>query len=362
MTHWPQPHPHAAPDSPPTGTSDSPDSQPIPYATVLPPTLERNRRGGLIAFGVVSILIGALAAFFAAFTSFVLTMVMTQVGQTPWWPMFVAPLVNAAAATLFIWVGIASIRCKRWVRPVVISLGWATLIGGVMGLAGWLLLAKEQIRSPPREFKYLTAFMASLISIFGIVIPAAFVWFYSTAAVRQTLAAYDPGPSWTERPPLPVFAGSVNLVLGGLMTLSLATVGAAPFFGQYIEGPAGVLLIVAAAIVMFAAAALFHRVHYLGWAMAVAVVVLGFVSAMLTMSRLGMREFYRAGGALPGQFDAIDHSRLMTGPTPLVFVAILFGICLIYLVWVRQYFGQSTAPHADSRSPRAYPSPSGPAD
>jgi hypothetical protein len=324
---------------------------PIPYAAVERPHLDRDRRLGLIAFGTVSILIGALAGFFAGLTSFAVMMVLTHSTKTPLWPFFAAPFINAAAATLFIWTGIASIRCKRWARPVAISFGWPALIGGVMGLAGCLLLRKE-VPSPPRGLN-ATTILAALFTFFGILIPAAFLWFYSTDAVRKTLAAYDPAPSWTQRPPLPVFAGSVNLVFGGLITLSLATFRAAPLFGQYLEGAAGAVLVVAAALVMFAAAVLFYRVRFLGWLMALAVVVCGFVSAMLTIGQLGVHEFYRHGGVGGELLDALLRSPTMTGPTPLVFVAILFTICLLYLLWVRPHFAASRREAAPAA---AYPS------
>jgi hypothetical protein len=325
VSQWPAQPPHA----------ELPIA-PVAYATVQRPRLERNRRGGLIAFGIVSILIGALAGFLAAFTSFVLTMVMVH-GKIPLWPMFAAVPVFAVAATLFIWVGMGSIRHKRWVRPVVISFAWPTLI--VMSLAGWLLYTEEfaRISGPlPREVSFVRTLMFVLISLFGVVIPAAFVWFYSTAAVRRTLAAYDPGPSWTGRYPLPLFVGSVNFALGGLMTLSLATVGSAPFFGRYVEGAPAAGLVVAAAVALFAAAVLFYRVHLLGWILALAVIVLGFVSAMLTMGELGAYEFYRRGGG-PRNLHLWDF-QLMTGPAPLVFVGTLFAICLLYLLWARQWF------------------------
>ena len=128
MSQWS--HDLSSTESPPQATT-------IPYATVLPPTLERDRRAGLIAFGIVSILIGALAAFFAAFSSFIVMMMITQVGKTPLWPLLVAPLVNATAATLFIWSGIGSVRCKRWVRPVAISFGWPASLDSLPARCRW---------------------------------------------------------------------------------------------------------------------------------------------------------------------------------------------------------------------------------
>ena len=34
-----------------------------------------------------------------------------------------------------IWTGIASCRCRRWVRPIILSLAWPWLVIGVLALA-----------------------------------------------------------------------------------------------------------------------------------------------------------------------------------------------------------------------------------
>jgi hypothetical protein len=356
----PQPYPHA-----------------IPYAAAARPQLERDRRGGLIAFGIISILIGALAGCLAILTPLSLMMVAfvprAAVPPQPVVQIAMTAAIYAAAATLFIWTGIGSIRCRRWVRPIVISLGWPMIIMGVLGLAGWALLARDlpammaaarppppppgvpaPPAPPPGADVAITAAIAVVMAVFYVIVPTAYVWFYSTRAVKQTLEAYDPGISWTQRPPLPVFAGAVNLALGGLMTLTLATVGAAPFFGFYVEGVPAALLVVAASAVLFAAAVLFYRVSILGWLLAVAVVTLGFVSAIMTVGQRGMSEFYSRGHADPEFLRMLERSPTMTGTIPVTFMAVTFLICITYLIWVRGYFARH---RREPPTAAAYPSP-----
>src|SRR6059058_1663057 len=98
---------------------------PIPYATPVGATqLRRNRRGGLIAFGVLSILIGSLPALFASLGLFVIfRMLAAPPRVTRAIPYFlIATFVNGFLGTLFIWAGVASIRRRRWVRPIVIAI------------------------------------------------------------------------------------------------------------------------------------------------------------------------------------------------------------------------------------------------
>jgi hypothetical protein len=365
----PAPHAQAAP-------SPVPYASPIAYASALRPQLEHDRRGALIAFGVVTIIIGALAACVAVLTP--LSLLVTAFAPAAPPPNAVEQVlftaaVYAAAATLFIWTGIGSVRCRRWVRPIIISLGWPMIILGVLGLAGWLIFARDfpamlaaaqpkvpapgPAAPPPPgpNPTTLAALITAIMAVFYVIVPAVFVWFYSTRAVRQTLEAYDARISWTQRCPLPIFAGAVNLVLGGVITLSLVTVGAVPFFGQYVEGAPAALLVVAAALTLFAAAVLFYLGKFLGWLLAVAVVTCGFLSAIVTFAHTGMLEFYLRGQTDPVVLRMLERSTTMTGFIPIVFVAIAMLICVAYLLWVRTYF---TRRPREAQSPTAYPSPS----
>src|SRR5687768_9751912 len=144
---WPPGHPY-----PP-----APAAQ-IAYQTVSRPVLERDRRGGLVAFGIVSLLIGALAGCGTLLMPLSLIGLAFAPGaalpEGLILQLIISTLIYGAAATVFIWTGIGSIRCKRWVRPIVISLGWPTIIMGVLGLVGWALFARD-----------LPAFMAAAATV-----------------------------------------------------------------------------------------------------------------------------------------------------------------------------------------------------
>jgi hypothetical protein len=304
----------------------------IPYATKARPELVNDRRGGLVAFGVVSILIGMPPALVSASMALVLARMLT-VGDPGGLPIVGAILAVAViAAAVFIWTGVGSIRCRRWVRPVVLGIGWPTGVTSLLMAAGILIYAND------RSDEGYVAF-AVVIMIFGVLLPAGYLGFYTSEAVRGTLAAYDPSPSWTEATPLPVFVGCVSLTMFGLLTMALAVLRATPVFGVYVTRVPGAGLAVLAGAAMIASAALMYAGWRWGWWLAMGVVSGGFASAMVTMGRLGMMEFYRHGGVSTWTLEDLDRSRAMTGATPLVFVGVVAAISVNYLLWIRPKIG-----------------------
>ncbi|HEY7115247.1 MAG TPA: hypothetical protein VH475_01605 [Tepidisphaeraceae bacterium] len=351
--------------------------EPIPYAGAPGgPTLEDSRRGGLIAFGIVSILIGALSGCMTVGAIFGVVMAL-QFGATtpggaaavanglPWAQFAVAILMYAAVATLFIWAGVDSIRCRRWVRPVCIALGWMAAVASAFYLAFLLVAMKDlpmllgsgvvgstTVTGGPMggtastvttstvtgaEVTFVIFLMFTMTAL-GVIVPGLYAWFYSRPAVRRTLEAYDPAPSWTERCPLAVFVACVGLVIAAVGTAGTAVVNAAtPFFGTYFEGAPSIALTGLAAIVMLAAAALMYRMNRAGWWLALAVIALGFASACTTLGTLGPIEFYRHGQTPAADLERLRHSAVLGGGTPLVFTCLAGVLCVGYLVWVGKY-------------------------
>jgi hypothetical protein len=385
--------------------------EPLEYAKPLMPVpIEDNRRGWLIAFGVVSILIGCLAGCGVASMIAMVFMFARMGGGAaalgmPPDAMMIFGLVTAvylSAAVLFVWVGIDSIRCRRWVRPVVIAVGWLTIVASLFMLAA-LVVAWAQ--APPgapgapvatssatststsgvdangntttttvttdgtgttttttttttpagatissstsmtsgamaaggADRTYLLINVAIFLVI-GVAVPAAYVGFFATPAVRRTLEAYSPEPAWSERPPVPVFVACVALLLGGLCTIPTAFVAAAPFFGTYLTGAAAIALTLAAAVTMAAAAALMFVGRSAGWWAGVAVIGLGFASTTISLITKGPAEFYRRGGMSNHEVADALGSPATGGVMPVVFTVAAGVISLGYLFWLGKWF------------------------
>jgi hypothetical protein len=329
--------------------------------------IENNRSGALIGFGVGSILFGAIAGCGALgiVMAFGMTMGFGGGKTLPLSDLIVALVMYAGMATLFLWVGVDSIRCRRWVRPVVIAVGWITIVSIIFALAFLLVAAKDLpillsgssqtttvtpgpggtgatfVMSPGASSGVESAFafwMMLGMSLVGLLIAGAYVWFYSTAAVRRTLEAYNPEPAWTERCAPPVFVACAALLLAGLSTLASAVGGAVPFFGMYLKGPAAIVMDLGAAGLLLTAMVLMYRMDRAGWWIAVVVVSLGFASAAISLWRLGAMEFYRRGHATAEDLDRLAQSSVMSGVTPLVFTVAMGVGCVGYLVWVYRFF------------------------
>jgi hypothetical protein len=250
-------------------------------------------------------------------------------------------LLSGIAATTFIWAGIDSIRCRRWVRPVIIALAWPALLTLMLMIAGLVLCAMTYVPPGPTagsSDRQSILFVAVLYTMVAAV-PGAFLIFYTRSAVRETLAAYDPSPSWTEASALPVFVGCVSLALFGLLTMALSMVGAVPVFGVYVTGERAAVLCLAAGAMMLASGVLMHVGQRWAWWMALSVVAGGFTSAIVTFCRLGMMEFYRRGGFGLLDLEQIERTRAMTGATPIVIVGIVALISVGYLGWMRRFLG-----------------------
>lgn len=322
---------------------------PIDYHTPanLPP------RGGLVGMGIVLIVLGSLAGCVA------MTMPLAIVGNRmaaargqPTQAMgsiVLALLLYAAIATAFIWGGIASIRARRWVRPLMLSVSWPWLVGGLLGSAMWLAMMPDfQIPVPPGGtplppgvVQGMVIGMTVMMLIFYLVLPGMLVAFYQRQSVQARLDAWDPVPRWTDRAPLPVLGLSVVAVLGGLMMLAALPTGVVPLFGHYLSGPAGIGLIVLVAATLVLAGILSYRLNLAGWVLAVLVVGLGTASAVTTFWLSGMEDMFAAANLPAEQLDAVRHYRVLHGPWPGVMAAVSGALALGYLAWVLRYFRQA---------------------
>src|SRR5438270_1418036 len=100
-------------------------SAPLPY---------KNRRGWLIGFGIVQILI---ACFFLLMTAIMAFGVASLPKMSPGRPalptamLYVAALMYLGVAALFIVTGIGSIRAKNWARITILVISWLWLVTGV---------------------------------------------------------------------------------------------------------------------------------------------------------------------------------------------------------------------------------------
>lgn len=179
--------------------------------------------GGFCVLGAV---IAAVA--FAFLTTVTATTVTTKVGSGP--PVSVtttssgptlATFPSGAKLTMLLGagmylvigafllvVGIGVMRCKKWTRPVVLTLSgwiWITFLAGTP-----TALINTQY-TPIPVFAVIVAIVAILG--FGVALPLACFLFFRSDAAREALDHYDLTTPWTNRWPVPVFAVGAVAVL-----------------------------------------------------------------------------------------------------------------------------------------------------
>lgn len=325
------------------------DIPPPVSSVVAPAPLYHDRRGGLIAFGVIEILLGTMA---------LLALPMMLLGQfigarrgQP--PMDTAVLVAAIlgvlmAATGGIWLGIGSIQCRRWARALILCLAWISLVSGTISLISMLIHAgamKEAFQLQSRQ--ELPALAATFILVgtivmsafMNIAVPGIAVLFYRSPHVRRTCEARDPQPRWTDRCPLPVLAVCLMQAMGALYLLAMPSLGyAIPFAGGLITGAPARLIWCAVIVLLLYSMRGFYRLDRTAWTVYLIATFVLSAGAIATFVRIDLLDYYRAIGLSDSQLALMAQnpfSRATQSPwIYLSYLAITFG----YLLYVRRYF------------------------
>ncbi len=189
-------------------------------------------------------------------------------------------------------------------------------------------------------------------ALFLIVLPIAFLVFYSQQDVRETCRHHDPVERWTDRCPLPVLAMSLLFASGafyyGLTGLAKPLL---PFFGIYLVGIRGTmgLLLLAALEAYFSRA--FFQLKPTGWWIAVVTRGLFLTSAIITAVRSNLMDAYVKMGMSSQQLRQLNSSPL-THSKAILFFGLSFTLLFYgYLLWLKKYFKNPEAPQEPSYDP-----------
>jgi hypothetical protein len=210
----------------------------------------RDRSLGLAVFGVIEILLGILGLLLvpATLVATAATRSLGGAGATPDWRT-VGPglVVYTLLGVALIWLGVGSVRARRWARALLLALSWLWLITGALALlmSWWLLpgiwMSIAGLGDWPRGAMLLVEIgTALLLSVVYVALPAAFVLFYRSEGVIATCRARDPEPSIIADSPPQLLALAVAFALGALSVLLMPAYGfLLPVFGLVLQGAAG---------------------------------------------------------------------------------------------------------------------------
>lgn len=273
-----------------------------------PPTLvQRDRTTALIAFGIVEIALGALCVLLMLLTVFGMA-VLRQRTSAAVSPRTIVPglAVYGVLAAGFVWLGIGSVRARRWARAIWICASAIWVAMGVISVpATWFVLGRmPQMAAaggsaavPPAVFGIVRIATIGFLILFMIVLPGTLFLFYRSPHVKATCERKDPVERWTDRCPLPLLALSLYaglLALGALLALPFG--GLYPLFGRFVTGPWGHALAVVTAVLWAVVGFGLYRRRVDAWWGALAMVLLTCVSGAITIWRAGFGLLYRQMG------------------------------------------------------------------
>ncbi len=311
----------------------------------------KDRRTSLLVFGILEILLGVLCVLMVGLMVLAQSM-MSRSSETALNSRMMIPivLVYVALGTAFVWLGIGSIRCRRWARALLLILAWYWLCIGIitvpmMGFFMPRILAAippapNGQAVPSGMLTVIVVFQLVFMSLFLVVLPGVLVLVYRSRHVKATCEARDPVRRWTDACPLPVLAVVCGLWLGAVTMLGipLAYDGILPFFGALVSGLPGTLLAIGLAGLFLWIGWMWYRLRVTGWWALVAMVIVLGISNLITFSHVDIMELYQRMGYPQAQIDLIRRQGLISGQIMVWGSAIWLMPMLGYVLWVKRFF------------------------
>jgi len=309
----------------------------------------KDRKVGLVVFGILQIILGAFCALMVPFM--ILGMIVSTVA-----PQDAAEGVNVRMmvpgalfyvllAVWFIWVGIGSVKARRWARALILVSSWIWLVCGACGLVLVLLFFPNMYDHMPENAEIPMAFvtvmkcvMIAFMAVFYVIVPGLLVMFYKSSNVKATCEYRDTKIRWTDKCPLPVLG--VSLVCASWI-VSMLFMGVyrwtIPFFGVVLSGISGAIVALVMALLLAYTAWGTYKLDMKAWWCALVVIVGWFLSAIITFSTVDMLTFYEQMGFPEQQLEIMKQYSSMWG-----YMSLSFGLWVIvivaYLLYIRKYF------------------------
>ncbi len=330
---------------------DSASEQPVPAF--------KDRSGSLVVGGVVEIILGVLSALLVPMMILGLLFSAANVEQAAGpHPATQIPgiLFYVFAAVFFVWMGIGSIRARRWARAIMLVVSWLWLVGGVAGLLSWLVYRSSFTDAmltasgdmPAAAAQVIQFVITTVLAIFYVVLPGLFLLLYHGNNVKTTCEFKDPETRWTDKVPLPVLA--VCLCLGYAAVTSLLSLfyNVLPFFGQLVSGRSAAAMAVVLAVILAVLTVWTYKLRPAGWWGSMLLLVLGTASAVMTFEKVDMLDLYERMGFREPQLEMMEN--FWSGIRVTWWVAAFAIASAGYLVFVKRYF-TAQVPSAESPTP-----------
>ena len=311
----------------------------------------KDRKTGLVVFGILQIIFGGFCALMIPFMIFgmIASAFIESSTAAPVRPTMMIPaiLLYVVVAVWFIWMGIGSIKARRWARALLLVTSWIWLVGGIGGVI-FILLVMPDMFDKMGENKQMPAGAALIVkyvamvfmTVFYVIIPAVLVLFYGSKNVKATCEFRDTKVRWTDKCPLPVLAVSLMF---GLWAVSIPSMGfygwAIPFFGSILRGMRGAAVGVVFMLLSGYIAWGSYRLNIKAWWGAVLLIVGWAISVGITFSRVSMPDYYEKMNFPEQQLDIMKQS-IPQGYSMALFSGLWLVGFLGYLLYTRRYFAR----------------------
>jgi hypothetical protein len=301
-----------------------------------------DRSLGLAVFGVIEVLIGVFCALLVP-----LILVATSLAGTADLRTTMPSMVlYTVVAGVFFWLGVGSVRARRWACELTLSLSWIWLVTGICSMVAGAWLVPAMLRGmstisdlPPNFVFIMNLVIFGIIGFLYVILPGAFVLFYRSPHVIATCRARDRRPQWTDDLPRRLLTLVIVWAMAAVSVLVMPAYGfVVPFFGVVLNGAIGAA--VWAAILAGCVALAWGSARRAPWAWwgGVVATVLATLSSVITAVLVNPAEVIQAMG-LPPEQTILLSGVAMPGRWVMALVwVVVWGTFLAYLMTVRRFF------------------------
>jgi len=311
----------------------------------------KDRTPGLILFGLVSIIIGLFCALIIPLM--VLSEALSKVGagggvdaRSAW----SASALYGFLAVVFVWLGVGSIRARRWARELLLSVSWIWLLTGICSFIIGILVIPKVVEGsgvatdiPPETMLLVVLVIFGVIGLLYVVLPGAFVLFYRSPDVAATCRARHPEPHWIDGCPRRLLTLMVVWVLFGVSALLMPAYNFLfPFFGILVAGVSGALLWALVLAVCVALAFGTSRRAPWAWWGGLALILFFTISSTLVVLRFDLSQIMWLMNLPEGQIALMGMRPMFDGWVMALGSVFVWGTFIVYLMALRRFFVPET--------------------
>jgi len=322
---------------------------------VAVPSPYKSRRGWLIAFGVIEILMGCsfllmiLFSVIAFLRPAAAKMPSSQI--SPRALMVFVGLQYGLLAAVFFTGGIASIRCKNWARilMLVVSgfwLGCGLMVTLVMAFIFPTILRQQPGNLSPGIRHAIVVGMITVVTALMVLLPAIFLFFYSRKSVRETclaqkaaqVAALVPGGTPAPGLPIPLAILVVWQALAAFSVFAVLLARVAIVFGVVLHGAVAFLVLLTHSVLSAYAAWAIFRQKLIGWQIALFTTSFWTISWLVCyLRRPDLLQLFREmgyGDQTLRIYEQFPHF------LPLIWMGsiVMMTVFLVFLLYTRKFF------------------------